>query len=73
MKGISMKKSNLLVSSAALIAAVGLGTVAADSQVADPYANNAAAGTLKFPMTAPAGMCGSYFSCEAPVTSSCVT
>jgi 2-keto-3-deoxy-L-rhamnonate aldolase RhmA len=42
--------------SAALVAAVGLGTVAADSQVADPYANNAAAGTLKFPMTAPAGV-----------------
>ena len=42
--------------SAALIAAVGFGTVAADSQVADPYANNAAAGTLKFPMTAPAGV-----------------
>ena len=42
--------------SAALIAAVGLGTVAADSQVADPYANNAAAGTLKFPLTAPAGV-----------------
>lgn len=42
--------------SAALVAAVGLGTVAADSQVADPYANNAAAGTLKFPMAAPAGV-----------------
>ncbi len=42
--------------SAALVAAVGLGTVAADSQVADPYANNAAAGTLKFPLAAPAGM-----------------
>jgi 2-keto-3-deoxy-L-rhamnonate aldolase RhmA len=41
--------------SAALIAAVGLGTVAADSQVADPYANNAAAGTLKFPLNAPPG------------------
>lgn len=42
--------------SAALIAAVGFGTVAADSQVADPYANNAAAGTLQFPLTAPAGV-----------------
>ena len=42
--------------SVALVAAVGLGTVAADSQVADPYANNAAAGTLKFQLTAPAGV-----------------
>ena len=42
--------------SAALVAAVGLGTVAAVSQNADPYANNAAAGTLKFPLAAPAGV-----------------
>jgi 2-keto-3-deoxy-L-rhamnonate aldolase RhmA len=44
-----------LLFSAAFIAAVGLGTVAAVSQQADPYANNAAAGTLKFPMAAKAG------------------
>jgi len=37
-----------LLFSAAFVAAVGLGTVAAVSQQADPYANNAAAGTLKF-------------------------
>lgn len=45
-----------LLFSAAFIAAVGLGTVAAVSQNADPYANNAAAGTMKFPLAAPAGM-----------------
>jgi 2-keto-3-deoxy-L-rhamnonate aldolase RhmA len=45
-----------LLFSAAFVAAVGLGTVAAVSQNADPYANNAAAGTLKFPLAAPAGM-----------------
>jgi 2-keto-3-deoxy-L-rhamnonate aldolase RhmA len=45
-----------LLFSAAFIAAVGLGTVAAVSQNADPYANNAAAGTMKFPMAAPAGV-----------------
>lgn len=45
-----------LMFSAAFIAAVGLGTVAAVSQNADPYANNAAAGTMKFPLAAPAGM-----------------
>jgi len=44
-----------LLFSAAFVAAVGLGTVAALSQVADPYANNAAAGTLKFPLAAKAG------------------
>jgi 2-keto-3-deoxy-L-rhamnonate aldolase RhmA len=45
-----------LLFSAAFIAAVGLGTVAALSQNADPYANNAAAGTMKFPLAAPAGV-----------------
>jgi 2-keto-3-deoxy-L-rhamnonate aldolase RhmA len=45
-----------LLFSAAFVAAVGLGTVAALSQAADPYANNAAAGTMKFPLAAPAGM-----------------
>jgi 2-keto-3-deoxy-L-rhamnonate aldolase RhmA len=45
-----------LLFSAAFVAAVGLGTVAAVSQNADPYANNAAAGTLKFPLAAPAGV-----------------
>jgi 2-keto-3-deoxy-L-rhamnonate aldolase RhmA len=44
-----------LLFSAAFVAAVGLGTVAAFSQNADPYANNAAAGTLKFPLAAKAG------------------
>ena len=44
-----------LLFSAAFIAAVGMGTVAAVSQQADPYANNAAAGTMKFPMAAKAG------------------
>jgi 2-keto-3-deoxy-L-rhamnonate aldolase RhmA len=44
-----------LLFSAAFIAAVGMGTVAAVSQQADPYANNAAAGTLKFPLAAKAG------------------
>ena len=41
--------------SAALVGAVGLGTVAALSQSADPYANNAAAGTMQFPLAAPQG------------------
>ena len=45
-----------IVFSAAFVAAVGLGTVAALSQAADPYANNAAAGTMKFPLAAPAGV-----------------
>ncbi len=45
-----------LLFSAAFVAAVGLGTVAALSQAADPYANNAAAGTMKFPLAAPAGV-----------------
>ena len=45
-----------IVFSAAFVAAFGLGTVAALSQAADPYANNAAAGTMKFPLAAPAGM-----------------
>jgi 2-keto-3-deoxy-L-rhamnonate aldolase RhmA len=44
-----------LLFSAAFVASVGLGTVAALSQVADPYANNAAAGTMKFPLAAKAG------------------
>jgi 2-keto-3-deoxy-L-rhamnonate aldolase RhmA/uncharacterized membrane protein len=44
-----------LLFSAAFVAAVGLGTVAAVSQQADPYANNAAAGTMKFPLAAKAG------------------
>src|SRR6185369_53567 len=48
----SMKR---LLFSAAFVAAVGLGTVAAFSQNADPYANNAAAGTLKIPLAAKAG------------------
>jgi 2-keto-3-deoxy-L-rhamnonate aldolase RhmA len=52
-EGFSMKR---LLFSAAFIAAVGLGTVAAVSQNADPYANNAAAGTMKFPLAAPAGV-----------------
>ncbi|HEX2761777.1 MAG TPA: aldolase/citrate lyase family protein [Rhizomicrobium sp.] len=44
-----------LLMSAAAVAALGLGTVAAVSQQADPYANNAAAGTMKFPLAAKAG------------------
>lgn len=44
-----------LLFSAAFVAAVGLGTVAALSQQADPYANNAAAGAMKFPLAAKAG------------------
>ena len=44
-----------LLFSAAFVAAVGLGTVAAVSQQADPYANNAAAGAMKFPLAAKAG------------------
>jgi len=44
-----------LLFSAAFVATVGLGTVAALSQQADPYANNAAAGTLQFPLAAKAG------------------
>lgn len=44
-----------LFMSAAVMAVLGLGTVAALSQQADPYANNAAAGTLKFPLAAKAG------------------
>ena len=51
--------------SAAFVAAVGLGAVAANSQVADPYANNAAAGTLKFPLAAPAGVDSKAFD-KAP-------
>ena len=54
-----------LLFSAAFVAAVGLGTVAALSQAADPYANNAAAGTLKFPLAAPAGVDSKAFE-KAP-------
>lgn len=45
-----------LLFSAAFVAAVGFGTVAALSQNADPYANYAAAGSQKFPLAAPAGV-----------------
>jgi len=44
-----------LLFSTAFVAAVGLGSVAAVSQQADPYANNAAAGTTQFPLAAKAG------------------
>ncbi len=45
-----------IVFSAALVAALAAGTFAAVSQSADPYANNAAAGKMQFPLAAPAGV-----------------